>query len=138
MTSVSIDAGLFASVEPPRLAGTKCAKCGTVTFPAQTGCPRCTGSDMVPVELPERGRLWSWTLQGFEPKPPYRAPASGFEPYGVGYIDLGEVIVESRLTGEDNQWEIGRPMQLTLLPLAEGEDGTTTVTYAFAPADGPS
>jgi uncharacterized OB-fold protein len=55
---------------------------------------------MARVELPDRGTLWTWTVQAFEPKPPYRAPESGFTPYGVGYVDLGEVIVESRLTGE--------------------------------------
>lgn len=135
MTAVGVDAALFASLDPPRLAGSKCAKCGTVTFPAQDGCARCTGDEMVPVGLPQRGTLWSWTVQSFEPKPPYRAPASGFVPYAVGYVDLGEVIVESRLVGDDAQWEIGLPVQLTLLPLWEA-DGTTTVTYAFEPADG--
>jgi uncharacterized OB-fold protein len=131
VASVGVDAALFASLEPPRLAGTKCAQCGTVTFPAQDGCPRCAASDMVPVELAERGELWSWTVQSFEPKAPYRPPADGFKPYGVGYVDLGDVIVEGRLVGDETQWEIGRPMQLTLLPLWDTEDGTTTVTYAF-------
>lgn len=137
MTSVGVDAALFASLEPPRLAGTKCAQCGTVTFPAQDGCPRCAGSDMVPVELAERGALWSWTVQSFEPKAPYRPPADGFQPFGVGYVDLGDIIVEARLVGEETQWEIGLPMQLTLLPLWDGDGDTTTVTYAFAPA-GPA
>jgi uncharacterized OB-fold protein len=136
VTAVGVDAALFASLEPPRLAGSKCAKCGTVTFPAQDGCASCTGDEMLPVELPQRGTLWSWTLQSFEPKPPYRAPAAGFAPYAVGYVDLGEVIVESRLVGDDAQWEIGLPVQLTLLPLWDGDDDTTTVTYAFEPAGG--
>jgi uncharacterized OB-fold protein len=138
VTAVGIDAGLFASLDPPRLAGTKCAKCGTVTFPAQDGCPRCTGGEMVPIELPQRGTLWTWTVQGFEPKPPYRPPAAGFEPYGVGYVDLGEVIIEGRLVGDEAQWEIGLPVELTLLPLWDGDDDTTTVTYAFAAVDGAS
>jgi uncharacterized protein len=135
MTAVGVDAALFASLEPPKLAGTRCAKCGTVTFPAQDGCARCTGDEMVPVELPVEGTLWTWTVQSFEPKTPYRTPAAGFAPYGVGYVDLGEVIVESRLVGDEAHWEIGMPMRLTLLPLWDGDEGTTTVTYAFAPAE---
>lgn len=133
MTAVGIDASLFATMEPPRLAGSRCASCGTVTFPAQSGCPKCAGSEMVPVELPDRGRLWTWTIQAFEPKPPYRAPASGFEPYAVGYVDLGDVIVESRLAGDPGLLEIGMTMQVRLLPLWESDEGSSVVTYAFEP-----
>lgn len=133
MTAVGVDASLFATLEPPRLAGSRCTSCGTVTFPVQDGCPRCAGSEMVPVELPDRGTLWTWTVQAFEPKPPYRAPAAGFTPYGVGYIDLGDVIVESRLAGDLAGLEIGMTMQLNLLPLWESDEGSTVVTYAFEP-----
>jgi uncharacterized OB-fold protein len=134
--TTSVDSTLFASLDPPRLAGARCATCGTVTFPAQDSCAKCTGSDMARVELPDRGTLWTWTVQAFEPKPPYRAPESGFTPYGVGYVDLGEVIVESRLTGDPSRLEIGRPMRLALLPIWPDSDGGDVVTYAFEPEDG--
>ena len=42
--------------------------------------------------------LWTWTTQGFEPKPPYVADGE-FEPYGVGYVEFpGFLRVEGRLT----------------------------------------
>jgi uncharacterized protein len=93
---------------------------------------------MARVELADRGTLWTWTVQAFEPKPPYRVPADGFAPYGVGYVDLGDVIVEARLLGEPGGFEIGLPVRLALLPLWPGPDGSTVVTYAFerAGADG--
>ncbi|GAB2485437.1 Zn-ribbon domain-containing OB-fold protein [Jatrophihabitans fulvus] len=119
-----VDASLFASLDPPRLAGARCANCGTVTFPASTGCAKCAGHDMQPVELADTGTLWTYTVQDFEPKAPYRAPADGFEPFGVGYVELGDVIVEGRLVGTEH--EIGAAMRLTLLPLHDD-----TVTYAF-------
>ena len=128
-----VEPRLFASLDPPRLAGSRCASCGTVTFPMQAGCPRCTGSDMVQVALPDHGTLWTWTVQAFEPKAPYRPPASGFTPYGVGYVDLGEVIVESRLAGDPAALEIGLPMRLSLLELWTGTDESPVVTYAFEP-----
>jgi uncharacterized protein len=133
VTAIGVDASLFATLEPPRLAGSRCTSCGTVTFPAQDGCPKCAGPEMLPVELPDRGALWTWTIQAIEPKAPYRSPAGGFEPYGVGYIDLGDVIVESRLAGDPAGLEIGMTMQLTLLPLWQSEQGSTVVTYAFEP-----
>jgi uncharacterized OB-fold protein len=125
-----VEASLFVSLDPPLLAGSQCAACGTVSFPAQDGCAKCAGADLTPVTLPDRGALWTWTVQAFEPKPPYRAPADGFAPYGVGYVDLGTVIVEARLAGDPAGFEIGMPMRLVLLPLWD-DDGSTTVTYAF-------
>jgi len=91
---------------------------------------------MTTVELPDRGTLWTWTVQAFEPKAPYRVHASGFTPYGVGYVDLGEVIVESRLAGEPNGLEIGLPMRLVLLPVWPDSSGGDVVTYAFEPEGG--
>ena len=44
----------------------------------------------------DRGELWSWTIQHIQPKPPYRGPEP-FEPFAVGYVDLGPVRVEARL-----------------------------------------
>ena len=133
MTVTAQDPVLFSSLDPPRLAGSRCSSCGTVTFPVQAGCARCAGTDLTKVELADRGTLWTWTVQAFEPKAPYRAPEGGFAPYGVGYVDLGDVIIESRLLGDPARFEIGMPMRLTLLPLGPGADGSPVVSYAFEP-----
>jgi len=97
-----IDPELIAGTEQePRLVGSVCERCDTVTFPRQRSCPRCTSEDVHAHELGTRGALWTWTIQCFAPKaPPY--PERGveeFEPYGVGYVELpGEVRVGARLT----------------------------------------
>ena len=97
-----IDPELIGGTEQePRLIGSACQSCGTVTFPRQASCPRCTSEDVHARELATRGTLWTWTIQCFAPKsPPYpEAGVEEFEPYGVGYIELpGEVRVEARLT----------------------------------------
>lgn len=84
---------------------------------------------MEAVELPRTGTLWTFTIQGFPPKrPPYAGPEP-FEPYGVGYVDLGEVKVESRLTVADPEvLRIGMPMQLVVEPFVDD-----AVSFAFAP-----
>jgi uncharacterized protein len=133
---IAVDPALFSSLDPPRLAGSRCVSCGVVTFPAAPGCARCAGTDLARVELADRGTLWTWTVQAFEPKAPYRVPDGGFTPYGVGYVDLGDVIVESRLLGDPAGFEIGMAMRLTLLPLWPGPDGAPVVSYAFEPAGG--
>lgn len=115
----------------PSLVGARCPDCACVTFPAQKACPRCTGTAMAPLALPRTGTLWSWTIQDFPPKsPPYR-PAGAFAPYGVGYIDLGPVIVEARLTEHrPERLRIGMPMVTVALPWHD------RVAFAFAPVEG--
>ena len=101
----------------PVLLGSQCRRCGTVSFPRQGTCPRCTSTDVEERRLARRGTLWSWTVQRFRPKsPPYTGPEE-FEPYGVGYIELpGEVRVEARLTEADpDRLHIGMEMELTLI-----------------------
>ncbi|MFI7701866.1 Zn-ribbon domain-containing OB-fold protein [Nonomuraea sp. NPDC049480] len=132
MTPQVVDRSLFAEIWPPCLAGSRCAECGTTAFPHQAGCPRC-GSATSTVPLPRRGTVWSWTVQCYQPKPPYRAPAEGFSPYAVGYVDLGDVLVESRLEVPHDLLRIGLPVRLALVPAWQEEDGTETVTYAFVP-----
>jgi len=128
-----VDEALFVGADA-NLRGAACPACGTTTFPAQDSCPRCGGAEMAEVSLPRRGSLWSFTVQNFEPKTPYRGIGE-FEPYGVGYVDLGPVVVESRLTVNDPAaLTIGQQVEMRLIPAFEDEDGTTTVlTFAFAP-----
>ncbi|MEU2541513.1 Zn-ribbon domain-containing OB-fold protein [Streptomyces iakyrus] len=132
-TTRVIDEKLFDSVEPVRLVGARCAHCGTVVFPRQVSCPRCPAGIMSAHVLPVRGRIWSWTLQAFAPKPPYRPPAGGHRPYHVGYVDLGEVLVEARLAVPRAEIRIGLPVRLTTVPAYRDEDGTEVLTFAFRP-----
>jgi uncharacterized OB-fold protein len=122
--------------EEPRLIGSVCSQCGTVTFPCQRSCPRCTSEDVHPRELATRGELWSWTIQCFAPKAPPYLPGGveEFEPYGVGYVELpGEVRVEAQLTESDpGRLRIGMTMELTLVPVPGASD---TLTYAFRPVE---
>jgi uncharacterized OB-fold protein len=85
------------------------------------------GGGVERVLLPSRGTLWTWTTQGFEPKPPYVADDGEFEPYGVGYVEFdGFLRVEGRITQADGL-EIGMPVEVVAVVRA----GRTT--YAFTP-----
>jgi uncharacterized OB-fold protein len=133
----AIAEGLFTeTAEGPRLIGSRCRNCGTVTFPRQSSCARCTSTDVEEHLLARRGTLWSWTVQRFRPKtPPYAGPAAEeFEDYGVGYVELpGECRVEARLSESDaDALRIGMAMEVTLLP-AMRADGSEAVTFGFSP-----
>jgi uncharacterized protein len=125
--------------ESPQLIGSRCDDCGAKTFPAQAYCPRCASTSMADVLLPRTGSLWTWTVQGFQPKsPPYLGDVGdSFEPFGVGYVDLdGELLVEARLTESDpERLAIGGTMELVVMPLYRDEEGVDVLTYAFRPIE---
>lgn len=120
------------------LKGSRCRQCGELYFPASGGCTRCCSATMEPCSLGSEGRLWSWTIQGFQPKAPYNGGEAEheFEPYGVGYVEMPSgVKVESRLTvGDPERLAIGMPLKLTLLPYRQVAGEEPVYTFAFAPA----
>ena len=95
----------------PHLVGAACGGCGTHTFPAQASCPRC-GADTTTTVLPTEGTVWSWTVQRIAVKAPYAGPQP-FEPFALGYVDLGHVKVETPLFGHPvDGWKIGETVTL--------------------------
>jgi uncharacterized OB-fold protein len=127
--------GLFTwPSDEPRLLGSRCERCATLSFPSQYGCPRCSSEAMTTVELGTRGRVWTWTSQEFRPPPPY-AGAEEFVPYHVGYVELpDELIVETYLVGYDEGHPaIGDEVELTVVPFNLDDSDDQVVTYAFWP-----
>jgi uncharacterized OB-fold protein len=85
------------------LTGSRCQHCGTVAFPPARGCQSCGRSSQATLTLGGHGTVWGFTVQRFAPKsPPYVAPAGGFVPFAVGYVELPEgVKVEAVLDCTD-------------------------------------
>jgi uncharacterized OB-fold protein len=108
-----------------RLRGSRCAGCAVAVYPADPACPRC-GRPAEPVLLSATGTLWTWTVQRYAPKsPPYVAPAAGFTPFAVGYVELPEdVRVLAVLDIPPEETEFGMPVTLT------GGDGVPRATGA--------
>lgn len=138
MNQVPVAEGVFTwPSDSPQLIGSRCTACGIVTFPVQESCPRCASTGMAEHLLPRRGRLWAWTTQSFPPpSPPYAGPTGdAFEPFGIGYVELGdEVRVETRLTEADaGALRAGMDMELVIVPFRRDDDGNEVVTFAFRP-----
>lgn len=117
--------GLWTDGDAPQLIGARKPN-GEILFPIPHNA---AAAGFEPVALSRTGRLWSWTSQEFEPKPPY-AGAKPFEPFLVGYVELpGEVIVESRLVGAKlGDLRLGMAMELTIISFTADH-----TTYAFQP-----
>lgn len=128
--------GLIVGEGPAaRLLGGRRRSDGKFAFPF----PKGPDAELFePVALAETGRLWSYTVQRFRPKPPYEGPGDdrSFRPYAVGYIELpGQIIVESRIEIDDfDDLKIGMPMTFKLQTFRTDDVGAEVLTYAFRPA----
>lgn len=129
--------GLIATeAEPMCLIGGRRRADGKILFPMPDGAEAALYE---PCRLSTRGQLWSWTVQRFRPKPPYRDDGrEPFEPYVVGYVELpGEVIVESRIAVDDpSRLSLGMAMDFTTIPVWHEATGEAVHSYAFTPAEG--
>jgi len=133
---VPVAEGLFTwPSDHPQLIGSRCGRCDEVTFPAQTSCPHCAADGCEEILLSRRGELWTWTIQGFPPPPPYTGDREHFVPFGVGYVELPEgVRVEARLTeSSPERLEIGMPMELVVEKFQDDPEGNERMTFAFRP-----
>lgn len=112
-----------------RLVAGVCRECEKPMFPVRPRCPSCGSSEVAETLLPERGTLWTWTTQGFEPKSPPYVPDGEFVPFCVGYVEFdGYLRVEGRLTeSEPAHLRIGMPMRVVAV------DHAGIASYAFAP-----
>jgi uncharacterized OB-fold protein len=120
---------------PALVAGRLCAD-DTVVFP----WPWHDESKGKRILLSTHGRLWSFTVQRFQPKsPPYR-PNIGklFKPYVVGYVEFPEgIIVEGRIDAraDVDSLRIGQTMITTVVPIFADEFGETIHIFAFRTAE---
>ena len=135
---VAVAEGLFeVQPEGPRLIGSRCASCDTIYFPVALSCrnPHCAEKRIEPALLPNRGALLSYTVQRYQPPPPFRM--DNWEPYAIGLIDLGAGLeVMGMLTGVSfDALRIGMPLRMVVETLYTDAERGAVATYKFAPAE---
>jgi uncharacterized OB-fold protein len=114
-----------------RLEGSKCAKCGTATFPPRSSCPKCGSSEMKLYVLPRSGRIVTYSLI-------HSAPV-GFEtnvPYPVALIELDDgTKITSQLTDCDgSEITVGMPVEMAVRRIREeSPSGIIVYGYKFRP-----
>lgn len=91
--SVPAIEGWFTTGDEPRLLGSRCTDCGTVTFPRASGLcrnPGCRGRELVAHELARVGTVWSYTDARYQPPPPFVPASEPFEPFALAAVELAE------------------------------------------------
>jgi uncharacterized OB-fold protein len=131
--------GLFTwpSDQPALIAG-RVRETGQVMFPRREQVMLDDGSlvETETVELARRGRLWTFTTQGFPPPlKDFVGSTKPYVPFSVGYVELdGGLLVQARLTEPDPaKLTIGQEMELVIETIGADADGNDLVMFAFSP-----
>jgi hypothetical protein len=115
----------WEALKQGRFTTTKCSKCGTLSFPPQTDCPKCMGSEFSWVELGRDATLVTYTKVQMTP-----ASFSDIEPYIIAIGELeGGLKVLAWLEGA--QVEKAKP-GMKMRVEAREKDGA--FYYVFVPA----
>ena len=135
----AIEGWLKLDDDDPRLLGLKDESSGTFFFPKDVAVSHAPGhadAELQEVELSNRGRLWSYTTNHYEPPAPYVSP-DPFVPYTVAAVELAEermVVLGQLAEGVDpKSIEVGQEMELTLGTLYE-DDENEYVVWKWKPA----
>jgi len=73
----------YSYIHQKKLVGGKCRKCGKIHLPPRPLCDNCFSEDFDWVEIPEKGRLLTYTVIHVAP-PQFQKMA----PYAVGIVEL--------------------------------------------------
>jgi len=134
----AIDSILFDwPAESPALKCSICNQCGASSFPVNRSCTACGSEEVVIKELPRRGRLWTFTVQHFMPKEPYRSDEvpETFRPFAIGYVELeGSIRIETRIPlASSSPLAIDMPLELGFYKHRTEPDGSEIINYEFRP-----
>jgi uncharacterized OB-fold protein len=125
-TKVPAIDGWFRVEPEPRLVGQKCPACGTYVFPPRAlACtnPACDSTALEPVELSNRGTVWSYAVNRYQPPEPFVAPEP-FEPYAVAAVELEaeHMVVMGIVEGDHKKLSVGSSVELVISQLYEDDE----------------
>jgi hypothetical protein len=124
--------------EEPHLIGSRCKSCGDYFFPKVIAChnPRCMSEDVEKVLLSRRGKLYTYTINYYQPPPPY-IPPDPFVPYADAVVELEKEKMKIQgqvASGCDLEaLKVGMEMELVLEPLYNDLEGNEVVAWKFKP-----
>ena len=112
-------AGIFAAAAEKRLVVQQCAECGHRQQPPRPRCINCLGNSMAWADLPQVGRLHSWTVVEHQIHPNFPPPYTVILVDVVPEQDADAVRCLGYLPGRPDV-AIGDPLRAVFVEVADG------------------
>lgn len=122
----------------PHLIGSRCKSCGDYFFPKTKACgnPNCMSSDVEEVLFSRKGKLYTYTINYYQPPPPYVSPEP-FVPYATAVMELEKEKMKiggQIVSGCDfKKLKIGIELEVVLELLYKDEPGNEVMVWKFKP-----
>lgn len=112
------------------LVGTRCRDCRVCVFGPAVFCQACTSGNLEPLELSQRGTLYSYTI--------VRVPPSGWPgpvPYILGQVELieGPQVLAEVIGCAETDLNIGMAVELALQSVTLQDSGDAKAVYKWRP-----
>lgn len=105
------------------LQGARCLDCGERFFPPRSVCLLCSGTQLEPITLSTRGKIYAYTVI-------HRAPTGFQPPYGCGWVLTDDGIkLWAIFQGPVEKLRVGLPMEMIFDKLAD------RTIYYFKPVE---
>ena len=113
------------------LIGFKCNECEASVFGPAIFCQKCTSTDLVAVDLGDKGVLFSFTI--------VRIPPAGWPgdiPYVLGQVELpsGPQVLAEVIDCEHDDLKIGMAVEMVLKAVPAENGGPDKAVYKWRPA----
>jgi len=124
----------------PHLIGSRCKSCGDYFFPKTKICgnPKCRNSDLEEVLLSRRGKLYTYTINYYQPPPPYVLP-DPFVPYATAVMELEKEKMKiggQIISGYDlEKLGIGMKLETVVELLYKDDEGNEVLAWKFKPIE---
>lgn len=120
----------YKNINQKKLAGGKCLKCGKIHLPPRPLCDRCLSMQFEWVELPQKGKLLTYTIIHVAP-PKFQNMA----PYAVGIIQLKNgVNLPGIIKGTPlDKIKIGLPLKIEFEEVPQTQQWPPWPRYYFKP-----
>ena len=114
-----------------KLMASQCQKCGKVHLPPRPICDNCYGQEFKWVEIPEEGKLLTYTIIHVAP-PQFQELA----PYTVGIVQLDNGLkLPGMISGvPENLLRIGMDLRIDFKACSAGHAWPRWTRYCFKPA----
>jgi len=132
---IPVEEGLFhqpqAPGEKPYLIGSKCTKCGYISFPKLPVCPRCVEKDtMQETHIGEKGKIDMFSI--------VRSALPGFEAPSIqAYINLAEgPRIWSLITGiepSEEALKLDMDVELVIGKVRMDSEGNEIISFQYRP-----
>jgi uncharacterized OB-fold protein len=114
--------GIFTPAGADGRAHLLCSRCacGAVAFPARQRCAACSGTDLTVEEVPNEGKIYSWTT------------SPGRTVRVVAQVQFANgLMAQGHVTAQPEDVRIDQRVRTVAVPVDYGDDGTPLLSYAF-------